>query len=274
MSEIERIQSEGRILIGHLSSILAYVGDIDVAQHVDIDAVRAETLPPQYAQTVEKARAMLRTLEVAVQALYDDTTSLLEAIQAPREWDQHTQHPGSDSVSQYEFVEGLVTALKTNLSLAAADLEGLFLTGRDQAEVGSITYTSSLEWRRSRGSVLCDTVAVAGIPAQEEEGDVVDMELAFSRPALRTVPSLDSGSATLYHNGSQQHSETSLDTDRSRSEGPTEPLTPTWPAHESTSDIGTVVTRENDDFFDDEAGSLLDVDGRKYIDYYWPILRG
>ena len=89
------------------------MGDIDVAQHVDVDAVRAEGLPPQYAQTVDKARFHLRTLEVAVQALYDDAASLLEAVQAPREWDQHTQHPGSDRVSQYEFVEGLVVALRS-----------------------------------------------------------------------------------------------------------------------------------------------------------------
>jgi son of sevenless len=256
-----RIQSEGRILIGHLSSILAYVGDVDVAQHVDVDAVRADSLSPQYVQIVERARYLLRALEVSVQALYDDVASLFEAIQAPRVWDQHTQHPGSDTSSQYEFVEGLVLAIRKNLNLAAADLEGLFMLGRDQAEVGSSAYNSTMEWRRSRGSVLYE----AGVPVNgdmhfEEEEDVVDIALAFSNKAMRTVTSVDSGSATLYDNSTQQHSETSLDTDRSHSEDPSEPVTPTWPAHENGSQVNTVVepSERGDELFED-----FDDEGRK-----------
>ena len=249
-----------------MSSILAYIGDINVAHHVDVDAVRAEALPPQYAQIVEQARQVLRSLEVAVQALYDDATSLFEAIQAPRVWDQHTQHPGSDTSSQYEFVEGLVLALRTNLNLAAADLEGLFMLGRDQAEVGSSAYNSSIEWRRSRDSVFFDSgtpVNGNGVPIEEEE-DVVDMELAFSNTskAMRTVTSLDSGrtSTTMYHNG-PQHSETSLDTDRSHSEDPSEPVTPTWPAHDTSSQVDTVVASVEDDLED------LDDEGRKCLPF-------
>lgn len=258
-SASERIQAEGRIVVGHLSSILAYLGDIDIAQQVDIDAMRADHLSPQYATTVEKARHYLRTTEVSIQAIYDDTASLFEAIQAPLVWDQYTQHPGTESSSSYEFVEDLVRTLRRNLSLASANLEGLFHIGREQAEIGSNAYSSSIEWRRSRGSVFIDTGAIGAVRPEEDE-DVVDIALALGKE-YRPVASIDSHAttATLYYNGSQQHSETSLDTDRSRSEDPVEPVTPTWPSHTSSSEVGTMIADDQDDFSDD---GIID-DGRK-----------
>lgn len=250
-ADSERIQAEGRTAVGHLSAILAYLGDVDIAQHVDIDAVRADHLSPQYATTVEKARHYLRTTEVSIQALYDDTASLFEAIQAPLIWDQDTQHPGTEASSSYEFVEDLVLTLRRNLSLASANLEGLFHIGREQAEIGSGAYSSSIEWRRSRGSVFIDA-GVTGAVRPEEDEDVVDIALALGNE-YRPAPSIDSHAttATLYYNGSQQHSETSLDTDRSRSEDPVEPVTPTWPPHASGSEVGTMIANDQDDLSDD-----------------------
>lgn len=255
------MQNEGRHIIGHLSALLVFIGDIDISQHVDVDAVKEEHGPVQYSQTVDKARNLLRTLEVTVQAVYDDAASLFEAVQAPRVWDHQTVHPGSDYASQYEFVESLVMALKSNLSLASSNLDALLTIGRTQAEVSSSAYTQSLEWRRSRGSVFYDTATPNGIRVPEEDEDVVDMELAFSRPGLRTIPTLDNGlgASSMYSNGVPYHSATSLDTDRSRSEGPGEPLTPTWPGND-TSDTGTLVAGSDaiseilDDGLDDEGG--------------------
>lgn len=226
-----------------------------------MDAVKAEHGPIPYSQTVDKARNLLRTLEVTVQAVYDDATSLFEAVQAPRVWDHQTVHPGSDYASQYEFVESLVMALKGNLSLASSNLEALLNIGRTQAEVSNSAYSRSLEWRRSRGSVFYDTTTQNGIRIPEEDEEVVDMELAFSRPGVRTMATLDNGlgASGMYSNGVPHHSATSLDTDRSRSEGPGEPVTPTWPGNDA-SDTGTLVAGSDniseilDDGLDDEGG--------------------
>ena len=204
--------------MGHLSSIVAYFGDVDIAQHVDVDAMRAET-SPQYGMTVEKARHLLRTIEVAVQALYDDTASLFEAIQAPPIWDQHTQHPGSDTQGSYEFVEGLVITLRKNLSLASSNLEGLFLIGRDQAEIGSNAYSNSIEWRRSRGSVLDYAGANGSIP-REEDGEVLDIGDVLGGDYRPPIGTQYSSSSAPY--SSQQPSDTSLETGGTR-EDPSEP---------------------------------------------------
>lgn len=212
------------------------------------------------------ARRQQRTLELSVQALFDDAASLLAAIQAPLSSDViRPSLPG-----RYDYVDTLARTILTNLNLTISTLESLWMLGQNQAELAQTVYTNSLEWRQSRGSVFYDSVETltqGGIP--EEEEDVVDMELAFSRPGIRTAPSMDANTAgNLYHAGPRHASETSLDmSDRSRSEGAGEPITPTWPAVE-TSDAGTLVAHDSlqaeVDLLDDEAGPLFDDEGREW----------
>ncbi|KAI0689705.1 ras guanine nucleotide exchange factor domain-containing protein [Cytidiella melzeri] len=252
-AENDRLQADGRTVVAHLSAILVYVCDINIAKHVDIDGVRTDTgyFPP-YLQAVEKARRMQRTLELVVQALYDDAATLLAAVQAPLSTDVISDSPSA----RYDYVDALARTISTNLESVVSTLDSLWLLGQNQAELAETVYSSSIEWRQSRGSVFFQSTdappAVEGASRAEE--DVVDMELAFSRQGgFRTMSSLDSGStaAGMYRNGPRNPSETSLEmSDRSRSEGIGEPVTPTWPAHEP-SETGTLVA----------SGSLPDLDG-------------
>lgn len=262
---LARLQSEGRIAVAHLSAILTYVCDINIAKHVDLDAVRTDSsYHPPYLQAVEKARRAQRTLEVSVQALYDDAVTLFSAVQAPLSSD----FINASASGPYDYINNLARTLLMNLDVTIQTLELLWMLGRDQAELAQTVYSSSIEWRQSRVSVSYDPAESfsprAGV--RQEEEDVVDMELAFSRPGVRAVPSLDTTVAASYHAGSRHASETSLDmSDRSRSEGAGEPLTPTWPSHEA-SDVGTLVASHSPepdtDGLDDETGPLFDDEGR------------
>ena len=82
---LERIAIEGQNAAAYLSYLLRSLGGINVAQHVDVDGIRPESgLPstsPQYMQTVEKARSLVRSLEAATQALYDDGMTLFMVVQ-------------------------------------------------------------------------------------------------------------------------------------------------------------------------------------------------
>lgn len=261
---IARLPSEGRIAVAHLSAILTYVCDINIAKHVDVDAVRTDSAyHPAYLQAVDKARRAQRTLEVSVQALYDDAVTLFSAVQAPLSSD----FINASASGRFDYINDLARTLLMNLDVTIQTLELLWVLGRDQAELAQTVYSSSIEWRQSRGSVFYDAAESfpprAGAPREEE--DVVDMELAFSRPGVRTMPSMDSTVAPSYHTGSRHPSETSLDmSDRSRSEGAGEPLTPTWPSHDA-SDAGTLVASHSPepdvDGLDDETGPLFDDEG-------------
>ncbi|KAI0345715.1 ras GEF [Trametopsis cervina] len=239
-TEDERLQSDGRTVVAHLSAILVYMCDINIAKHVDIDGVRADTgYNPPYLQAIEKARWTQRTLEYVVQALYDDAATLLAAVQAPLSADVISNSPSS----RFNYVDSLVQTILSNLEFAVSSLESLWRLGQNQAELAETIYSSSIEWRQSRGSMFFESSdALTGADTPQEEEDVVDMELAFSRPGgFRSIPLLDSEPTTgnIYQNGRRHTSETSLEmSDRSRSEG--EPVTPTWNAHEP-SEAGTLV---------------------------------
>ena len=268
---IDRLQVEGRMVVAHLSAILVYVCDINIAKHVDIDGVRADTgyFPP-YLQAVEKARRMQRTLELAVQALYDDAATLLAAVQAPLSSDVINDTPNT----RYDYVDLLARTVLTNLESVTSALESLWMLGQNQSELAETVYSNSIEWRQSRGSVFFQPSEVPppnGV-AQQAEEDVVDMEHAFSRQgAFRTMSSLDSHGtvANIYHGDAGHASETSLNmSDRTRSDGNGEPLTPTWPPHES-SEAGTLVASASSHDYDadllEEDEELYDEAGRAYL---------
>lgn len=256
--------SAGCFVVAYLSSFVACVCDVNVAQHVDIDAVRASSSRSpthmQYLKTIEKGRTLLRTLEAACQCLYDDAAALLSSIQS--------LEPQQSSVKEWAVrASNLSTVIATNLAVVMDALDALLALGSEQANLEQSTYNGAIEWRRSRPSMFFGDSDVDFGSYQNEE-DVVDMELAFSRQGgFRTVPPAIDSSSTLYNNSSQHESDTSLDmSDRSRSDGVGEPVTPTWAPHES-SDAGTLVAATDADVegdaFDDENSPLFDDEGRK-----------
>jgi son of sevenless len=205
------------MLVAHLSAILVYVCDINIAKHVDVDGVRVDAgYTPPYLQAVEKARQMQRTLELAVQASYDDAATLLAAVQAPLSADVINDSPSG----RYDYIDSLARTILINLETVVSILDSLWILGQNQAELAETVYSSSIKWRESRGSVFYQSLpADAGI-AQDEE-DVVDMAHAFSRQngGFRTTSSLDSANTAvnMYHSIQSHPSETSLDFSRSES---------------------------------------------------------
>lgn len=274
---LDLFQFQGQSIVAYMSALLAYIHDINIAQHVDIDGIRSESGQPatfaQYMQTVEKARHLLRTIEYAVQMLYDDTAGLFLTVQGAhvpeRYYDPANRERAMRSVSP-QRVESYIQAIYSNLNVLVDALEGVLNLGHEQAQIGQATYRNSLDWRRSRLSILdsgnIDPLGHARNFSQEE--DVVDMELAFSRPGMmRTATSVDSAAGSTLYQSSGQYSESSLNmSDRSRSDAG-EPVTPTWPNHESMNTLVSGQHTPQDDalsILDDNASQLFDEDGCKW----------
>ena len=188
-----------------------------------------------YLQTVDKARRLVRKLEVAVQAVYDEGAAILMALQTLRS--AMTDFPAS-----WHQLLSLTAILQTNLGVVCETFEALLSVGHDQAELGQGEYNGSIEWRMSRVSIIESRIAavvtlprIAGASSHSEtetEDEVVNMELAFRRPDPRTKltggDSSSIGSSTLYRNPSQS-SETSLEPlSESYSESGGGAITPTW----------------------------------------------
>ena len=236
-----------------MSSFLSSVNDINIAHLVDIDGVQAAN-HPQYLQTVEKARILLRTLEASVQALFDDSASLLVIIEAHRTPYAVTER---ERISQYEYVDAMLASIRSNLGVVISVLDSLVAIGHDQAEVGQQSYRNSIEWRRSRISIVdgnFDAIPQTLMPQE----DVVDMELAFSNQgSSRAVHPLDTASSTMYSGSA--YSESTLDV----SDGGGDPMTPTWsqePSEASTL-AGTQHSPTAESFIFDEV--LEEEGGRK-----------
>jgi son of sevenless len=199
-----RLYTESRSLILQLSVLLEFVGNIHIARHVDIDGIRREpgNAPSDdlYSQTVENAKLLIRTLEVAMQSLYDDGSSLLVTAQAIRLESRHSLQPNNVF---FDHLDALATALKANLGVVLQSFEALLSIGHDQADMAQGDYTGSIEWRMSRLSVIDTQFGGAHRPLStfnSYDEDMVDMELAFQKPEMKTQTSVDS--TYKYHNGS------------------------------------------------------------------------
>lgn len=274
---LELLQAEGQSIIAYLSALLAFINDVNVAQHVDIDGLRAESGATasysRYVQTVERARFLLRKLELATQALYDDSITLFMTIQQSRVQESYYDLLHVDRSVQHEQIDNLVEVISSNLTVTIDVLDGLLTVGREQANIGQATYHESIKWRQSRLSIWdgnIDPFMQTPLPTHEE--DVVDLADAFSRPGGRPKPSPSnaSESTTLYENGT--HSEISLGmSDRSRSEDPNEPITPTWPSQDAAGPstyVRTGSSPEADELtLEDQSSPLFDDfdEGREFF---------
>jgi len=186
-----------------------------------------------YLLTVDKARRLVRNLEVAVQAVYDEGASILVALQTLRS-------AMNDFPASWHHLLSLTAILKTNLCTVRETFEALLTVGHDQAELGQGEYNGSIEWRMSRVSIIESRIAavvtlprIAGASSQSEtEDEVVNMELAFRRPDPKPKSTgsepPSAASSTLYRNPSQS-SETSLEPlSESYSQLGGGTITPTW----------------------------------------------
>ncbi|KAH8104489.1 ras GEF [Cristinia sonorae] len=255
-NQLERYQTDGNSLLSYISSFLTSVNDVNIAQHVDVDGVQSGN-HSQYMQTVEKARVLLRTLEASVQALFDDSVLLFVTIGEQGMSDNGSER---DRIARYEHVDALLAAIRSNLGVILSALDALVAVGLDQAEISQQTYRNSIEWRRSRISMIDSDFNP--LPSRlEPPEDVVDMELAFANPSTRTVQSMDA-SSTLYgpetagmsnYAESIQFSESILDM------SDTDTVGQTW--SQEASETATLIDRPSptaesfvDDVLEDEAG--------------------
>jgi son of sevenless-like protein len=188
----DRLYTEGQRAVTYLSAFISLLSGVHVARHVDIDGISqgTEQSPTNelYAQTVDKARLLVRTLEVAVQSLYDDCSALLLAIQSFKP--SEVNHQSQDE----EYLHSLTSALKANLKVVQQTLEELLSVGHAQADMAQGDYNGSIEWRMSRlsmidnqfGGTLRPTSGPTHQPYHLDGEDVIDIEHAFRPPESKT----------------------------------------------------------------------------------------
>ena len=224
-----------------------------------------------YLQTVDKARKLVRKLEVAVQAVYDEGATILMALQTLRS-------TATDFPASWHQLLLLTGILQTNMGVVCEIFEALLSVGHDQAELGQGEYNGSIEWRMSRVSIIESRIAavitlprIAGASSHSEpetEDEVVGMELAFRRPdpktKLMSSESSSIGSSTLYRNPSQG-SEASLEPlSESYSESGGGAITPTWSRDglDALVNVSGVLTPKID--IDSDIERFLDGDNRAF----------
>ncbi|KAI0061642.1 ras GEF [Artomyces pyxidatus] len=262
---VDLVRIIGREVVAWLHTLLTFIADVNIARTVDIDGISREGQAPNgdvYMQSVQKARALVRTLEAVVQSLYDDGTSLFLVIQS------YPQYWSSEIGSYIDQLQSLVGALQVNTAQVLPTFEALLLIGQDQAAKGPSDYRGSIEWRMSRiinidrslGQALSD---MSAFEEDYDEGeDVVDMrvmERVLRKPSvLKPSSSMDrsQGSSTFYSQPSQT-SESSLDA-RSRSRAASNAAAP-WSQHKA-SDSMLSLTPPPSHASDDHASVFPDDD--------------
>lgn len=167
-----------RDLVGGISSFLDYISNIHIARHVDVDGISREPANSSdsdlYIDSVHNARLLVRTLEAALQALYDDGSALLLA--------------SSDSCRNGErgrnYMDSLSASLKANLAIAHQTLESLLAIGHEQEDLSSGDYNGSIEWRMSRVSTVSAAPVASKVRASVASNiSVVDMAMALASPS-------------------------------------------------------------------------------------------
>ncbi|KAI1789570.1 ras GEF [Ganoderma leucocontextum] len=254
----ERVSQEGQSASAYLSWLLQWLSGVNVAYHVDVDGVRSDS-SPQYRQMVDRARQLVRTLEAATQALYDDGATIFMAAQHLSFSQFFAQRDRSALVNTVEIT---APTIRSNCVLAAQTLESLLAIGHDQASTSQGDYRKSIEWRTSRINIGDSSITAISRLADGNDDELVDMEHAFGQPTMRATLSTGSVGSTLYSNVNQP-SKTSLDmSQRSRTD--------------SVSDAGT--SSYGDTTFNGppspEYPSPLDDDAVAYLDEDDPVPMG
>lgn len=178
--------------------------DINVCQDIDVDGLRdgqpgSSSAEDPYLQIVERARFLLRSLEVLSQSLYEDGATLLTHIQTiPFAWGS----PNDPSRINLENVlESYVQLVKLEAEHSFEYLVDLLDVSREQI-ASEVRYRESMALRVSRISIFETNGRLSNFftslpPGEVDEAeDVVDMETAFRKGATRppivaTVDDLD-----------------------------------------------------------------------------------
>ncbi|KAJ7205919.1 ras guanine nucleotide exchange factor domain-containing protein [Mycena haematopus] len=214
-NSVELVRDHTRTVIKWMSSYLKFASNVHVARHVDIDGIRQEAgavTNEMYTPTVEKARTLIRILEHALQSLYDESVSILLTAQSLRHVD-----PGQSLQAQnmsLEYLNTLCASLKANLEVANQTFEALLAVGHEQADIAQGDYNGSIDWRMSRLSVIDTQLGGALRPMStfDEQGDVIDLEVALGRRGHVPTESYDSSRLQSTENGTYNDDEPDDDT--------------------------------------------------------------
>lgn len=230
----DRLSAACREFVGHISALLIFVANVHVARHVDIDGIGREIANASdddfYLQTVNNARLLVRTLEVAMQSLYDDGATFLVTAQSMRSIKSE-----EDSIPSRDYLDAIATCMKANLVVVSETLEALLAVGQDQADLSQGDYSGSIGWRMSRLTMTPTQVERSYRPGSSIS--MVDMAVAFT--PLRRLPK---GSVGSSEDGSTLH-------------GPDTASMSTVIPPRSETPMGTLSDRDTESFLDEQCQS-------------------
>ena len=260
--DARQVHAGGQDVVTQLSTVLMFLAKVHIARHVDIDGIsqgtEASAANELYAQTIDKARLLVRTLETGVQSLYDDGSALLLAVQTLLDADT------GDRQSLYEHIESLTVSSKANLGVVQKTLEELLSVGHDQADMAQGDYNGSIEWRMSRLSMIDNQFGGALRPVstkssqpsgyESDGGDVIDIEHAF-RPQGSKIQ--DNGNGVpegAFPDASSEYSGTAIDTATTRQSGDYDSSKVTLVASDSLDMVSPLRSQSR---FDDDGLSMM-----------------
>ena len=255
LSLASQVAGYARDIIRDFTTFLAFVANICVARHVDIDGIQHEpgqtAVHGMYMKAVDSARQLVRMLEVAVQSIYDDSASLLMTTQSLRQadYDQSEQ----DRVACYTHLTSLVNTMEANTKVVDQTFEALLQVGLDQADLALGDYNGSIGWRLSRVSVIESTLRPLVTPSTARGFDrdsTVDMAHALSKVAGSGPPMYsDQDGSDQSHSGNEDL-----------------PPTPTWDsAGQSSEDLNPPASPVNSATALDLEGGPSDDEDREYL---------
>ncbi|KAH0832197.1 hypothetical protein J3R83DRAFT_13116 [Lanmaoa asiatica] len=187
----QRVWIASKDVLTGLLTLLLFVSNLHVARHVDIDGFYSESAVEEksalYTQTVDKARLLSRTLESAMQSLYDDASILFLTTQHIRRSSGRVASQDRDDL--YDYLDAIAASIKSNLQFLLRTLDALLSVGHDQADIAEGDYKGAIDWRVSRLSIMDSHYDVRPMsvlnPADPESEDIVDIELAFGAPGSK-----------------------------------------------------------------------------------------
>ncbi|KAI0316803.1 ras guanine nucleotide exchange factor domain-containing protein [Amylostereum chailletii] len=256
-----RVQTVGQSSIASLQSLLEVISSINLSQTIDIDGMGGEGRAfgsDAYMQSVQRARALVRSVEAAVQALFDEGTSLFLAVQgycSPR-----APSAGSDDILS------LSSFLKTDATTVLETFEMLLLIGQEQADKGQNDYRGSIDWRASRLLSLDPSIsqtlgALSSFEEAEydEADDVVGWELAIMKPKAKAFNPSDSLPDSIPNNTPVDIPEITIGSNRPR--GASNVVDPSWkPAQHQQNDSIASITPPPSGGGSDDTMSLFPED--------------
>lgn len=133
---------------------MANVSKVNLAEHVDIDGdvqtFATATIRQQYRDSVEKAKTLVRTLEFAIQSLYDDGATVLLTSQQVR----LTATAQNTTTTLYDLCDDVVATIQANVDVVMHTVESIVDIGQQQAHMSKAQQRQSIERRKSRIGAL------------------------------------------------------------------------------------------------------------------------